>query len=629
MKKKLISVVALSALLVGGLSTLIACGSKPSGESNQSSQAASGALTVSYTQSSDYTINGLKDSYAAGETVTFTVTVTNPEKTISSVRVDGEKVPQNDKGEYYFVISQSTSISIRLGDAPVLTAFYSGNPMVGETLVFTTKIDFADNTEFTITAKTGANLVQINGHEVKLLSIGNVLLEIAAGELKTQVNIDIYENETGLGTNIAYTTGLTKSGGQSIAPNYPGTWVYWSGDGGNVSSFRYNTSTNQYEMSYSTGWAFYGVQFWYTLPYAQVGDTYKVRWEVESNVAGDITINNQKVTLRQGVQTLAFNVTQGSGDTIAVQMGYRINEQNEGSLEGGSSFKFKPVRIYDSDTTHTYHHVLFTLESQTLKDIYVRSGQTVAAPEVEGQEGKVFTGFFDGDTRHDPDAVVTKDSNYVARFVTKTEENTRQVTLMLGDKQIGVVDVFKGNVLTVPGGLNYGFGQKLKALYTDPALSQPFNQKTAINENITLYVKTQIAFEETYANSADIGNKFLDEWIIENADGSVTLRFNGWGSDQRWHLQANFKDSMIKGSLGERYTISFVYSMNVAGAGALVYDGNTLDSLNFEVGSKISASLTYEGGAHEGDFKLTFEFGTIAKDVPIEFTLHSIAIAKN
>ena len=118
------------------------------------------------------------------------------------------------------------------------------------------------------------------------------------------------------------------------------------------------------------------------------------------------------------------------------------------------------------------------------------------------------------------------------------------------------------------------------------------------------------------------------EWITYNDDGSITLKFKGWGHSDKWHIQANFTDSMIRGQAGEFYQISFTYSINQEGAGAQVYDGNTLDNTGLDVGSNRSATLTYEGGPHVGDFKLTFEFGSIDLDADVEFTLHTISIAK-
>ena len=641
MKKKLLSFVALSALLMGGLTALAACKGNTTSKTSQSSAVVSSSskdatakFTVSYEASQQYTINGLKESYEAGEKVTFTVTVNDKTKQVSAVRVNGEKISPDKDGKYSFDMpGEDARLRITLVDADIVTlsAFYTGNTMVGETLTFTTKIDFAENNEFVITAKEGADLVQITNHQVKLLAVGRVVLEISATKdgttLKTELAFNVFENESGLGQNIAYNSKTIKTGAESLASENPGAIICWSGDGGSVSSFTYDAANDTFDLNYANGWAFYGVQLFYSLPYVQAGEAYKLRWEVNSDVAGTITISGNRVDLKQGDNLIGLDITQGAGATVSLQMGYHDGENHP--LEGGSHLTFKPFRLYDADATHKYHKVTFTLDGTTLKDIYVRDGQKVSAPEVEVPTGKIFTGFYNGEAKYDENVAPTADINYVAKFVNKTEENTAVVTIKLGDQELTKVDVFKGNKLLVPSGLNYGFGKVLKGLYKDAALTQPFNLNDGVNEDVTLYVKTQIVYETTYAHSGELGYKIPTEWITLNDDGSITLKFKGWGSADKWHVQANFVDSMVRGNVGETYTITFVYSINVEGAGAQVYDGNTLDSANLEVGNKLTASVTYEGGAHEGDFKFTFELGGLDKDADVVFTLHDISFKKN
>ena len=633
MRKKLISTLAVGALLLGGLTALAACGQKPSNPSNDSSAVEGTKYAVTYNVSADFEVTGLKDAYAEGEVVTFKIDVKDAKKQIGSVRyiASNSKNLRPKNGEYSFEMpAEEVRIDITIVDAdlPVLTAFYSGNPVVGETLTITTKIDFADNDSFNVTAKTGASLVQITGHQVKLVGTGAVVLEITAekdgDQLKTEISFTVYESEAGLGTNIAYNPNQLKAGGESNSPANPGVWVYWSGDGGNISKINYDAAKDEFEVNYSMGWAWYGVQLFYTLPYAQAGDNYKIRWEVESDVAGKITISGNQIDLKVGSNLIALDLTQGTGATISLQMGIV-----DTPLEGGTVFTFKPVRIYDADSSHTYSRVTFALDGNVMKDIYVRNGQKVSAPEVEPQEGKIFTGFFDGETKYDENATVSKNANYVARFVNKTAENSSEVKLMLGEEELTTVSVYNGNKLLIPSGLNYGFGKQLKGLYTNKELTTPFSLDTAINGDLVLYVKTQIAYEASYVNDGGLGYKIPNEWIINNDDGSVTLKFNGWGSDQLWHIQANFTDSLIRGKAGERYTISFSYSMNLEGADAQIYDGSTLDRVTLDVGNKQTASLSYDGGTHTDDFKLTFELGGLPLDQEVIFTLHDISIAKN
>ena len=156
MKKKLLSFVALSALLMGGLTALAACKGSTTIKQSESSAVASSSedvtakFTVSYEASQQYTINGLKGSYEAGEKVTFTIIVNDKTKQVSAVRVNGEKISPDKDGKYSFDMpGEDARLRITLVDADIVTlsAFYTGNTMVGETLTVTTKIDFAENNE--------------------------------------------------------------------------------------------------------------------------------------------------------------------------------------------------------------------------------------------------------------------------------------------------------------------------------------------------------------------------------------------------------------------------------------------------------------------------------------------------
>ena len=99
MKKKLLSLVAASALLVSGLTALAACGASNPSKGDNTSEKTSGKYVVSYQSSEDYEVKGLKEEYAAGETVTFTITVKAEGKEVSSVRATGEETSVKAKFE--------------------------------------------------------------------------------------------------------------------------------------------------------------------------------------------------------------------------------------------------------------------------------------------------------------------------------------------------------------------------------------------------------------------------------------------------------------------------------------------------------------------------------------------------
>ena len=630
MKKRLLTAVAVSALLLGGLVTIAACGGKTKpGEESKQNQVATYRVTCA--ASEDYEVKGLKEAYAEGETVRFTVEVKGENKILAFVRQGSKKLTAAADGSYSFVMpAEDVVIKISVGElaTPVLNAFYSGNPQVGETITITTKIDSEDNDTFNVAAKSGGDLVTINGHNVTLNQTGRVVLEVTATKdsynLSTELALTIYENEAGLGTNIAYNTNIVQAGTEAQAGANAGKWLYWAGDGGVMNSFTYNAATEQYTVDYSVGWAWYGVQLFYSLPYAQNGDVYKLRWNVESTVAGKITISGHQITLVEGQNFISIDLNQGNGSTISLQMGI----DGQGIADNGV-FKFSNPRIYDANTANVYRHVSFYQGNELLKDIYVKNGNTVSAPDVTAPEGQLFAGFFDGETKYDSALVPNKDYTFVARFEIKTAENSREVTIMLGDEVLYRTDVFVGEKLILPSNLNYGFGRVLKNLYTNQACTTLFSLNSAITEDITLYAKTQIAYEATYAHDGGLGYKIPNEWIINNADGSVTLKFNGWGSSEKWHIQANFDKSLIVGNVGERYRISFTYSINKAGADVQIYYSNTgIDTHDLEVGDNKTSAVTYDGGILTDDAKLTFELGGTPLDQETVFTLHDISIAK-
>ena len=433
MKKKLISVVAIGALLAGGVALLAGCNGGNNGGGDGTSQKTAGKFSVSYTESEDYEVNGLQAEYAPGETVTFTVTVKNSAKEISSVRVNNARISPNDNGSYSFEMpEEDVTLRITLSDkvAPTLAASYSGRTVVGEKLTISATIDEVSISNFNVEAKTGANLVTVNGKEVTLNAAGSVVLEITAtqGEynLSASLSFDISAGEASYGQNIAYDTHQPTAGIESATKANRGTILTCGVDGGSVASLNYNAAKDEYTMAYSNGWAFSSVQLFYDLPYGEAGDIYHFAWDVESDKAGQMTISGHAVNVKAGSNYFNFDITQGVGALISIQFG--VN--NESNLEG-EILKFSPFRLYDADATHKYHHVTFANGSDVIKDIYVRDGKTVEAPVVNSSDTQSFTGFYEGDTKLLSNDLITADHTYVARFTELTPENFKFFTIFL------------------------------------------------------------------------------------------------------------------------------------------------------------------------------------------------------
>ena len=621
MGKSKLFVPILACCLLFGSVALAAC------SKGEPTQPTKDTYTVSYSPSADYQINGLKESYKAKETVSFSVNVINELKKLSYVKKGSETLTANDSGIYSFEMpAEDVALEVRLTNkvAPKFVATYNGKTEVGQTIVISTTIGGEANDTFTVAATKGETLVTIQGHNVTLNDFGKVELEITAKsgpfDLSDTITFVISPNESSFGKNIAYDSGKITSGIESESRAKAGQWLYWSGDGGSISSFTYNNG--EYEMYYTaSGWAFHSVQLFFSLPYPFDGNSYHLFWDVYSDAVGQITISDNIVDLNVGNNAIYLPLTHGAAATVSVQMGYM-----EGKTHfpfGGSVFRFSPVRIYDADSTHTYHQVRFTHENELLKGIQVLDGRTVAAPEEVIIQGKILEGYYDGEVKYSSELLITKDYNFVAKYVEKTAENTKIVSVYLGNEKIDEVEVTKGNPVNLSH-VKLAMGKTIAAVYTDAGLTEPFALNTPINENINLYLKLEINFDNTWIN--DKLARFPDEWINHEEDGTIVVSFEGWASIN-WHVQGNFTNFPI-GEVGEIYSIDFIYSINQVGADASIWDGDNVATIDLEVGEKLSGHLEYNGGMLTGNRKLTFELGATDK-VDVVFKLHEITVTKN
>ncbi|MBQ9265781.1 MAG: InlB B-repeat-containing protein [Bacilli bacterium] len=624
-KRRLIGALALSAVLLGG--SLTACGG---GDGDGSGQTTGQKFKVTYAESEDYKVEGLKAEYKAGDEVSFTVEVLNPKKTLSSVRA-GTIRPTKKDGVYSFEMpEEDVEIRIVLADkvAPEFKASYVGTTEIGSTLTFSATADEEAVSDFTLTATAGASLVTISGKTVKLNAAGDVTIKVSAKvnefDVSADVSFTILPDEASLGTNITFEKKTFVFGTEDASKRDKAAWKYWAGDGGNVAQHAYDPASDEYSVTYSVGWAFYGVQFFYTLPYAEAGENYKARWEIETDAAGTITVSGKQIALVVGKNVLDLDLTQGNGATVSVQLGYMDGTTHVG-MPGGT-LKFKGIKIYDVDTTHVYQDVTFKDGSTVLRSIKVRDGKTVEAPEAPAKQNLVFKNWTDGDVVYSDSLAITKAYNFTANYVEKSDATIKKVTLMLNGNKLTEVEVATGAVLVLPENLNYGFGKGLAGLYRDAEFTQAFDLSTPINESMTLYCKTWVQFDSTYAHAEGLGWSIPTESLLHDADGGAVIKYHGWGSDG-WHVQANFKNPP-KGNDGQTVTINFTYSMNVAGGNSQVYDGEQKAQQTLEVGTRKAGVLSYPGGTlnTDGDYKLTFEFGAIELDLEYEFTLHDISV---
>lgn len=245
MKKSIIPFLAIATLLAscGGNSST---GDSSNADDSSTSTAAKYSVTAS--KGNDYKVEGLaEDGYEAGATVSFTITVSNTNKEVDKVIVDGAQLVASN-GTYSFTMpSKNVNIIVQLKDkAGVKVATIAVDneaPKVGDTVNVTLKLDGEALTSgVTVTATSGANLVTITGTSVKCNDVGAITLEASATvdgiEYKKTIDLTIGEATkitsiktiqdvmpTFTNKNATYESQVTVEG-RVINVNYNGIVVY-------------------------------------------------------------------------------------------------------------------------------------------------------------------------------------------------------------------------------------------------------------------------------------------------------------------------------------------------------------------------------------------------------------------
>lgn len=197
-KRKIIPIIALSTILGMGVVSITSCG-------NETTNPAT--YTVTYQESSDYTITGLESSYSSGATVSFTVTVNNSAKEIDSVAVNGSKL--SGTGSYSFKMpSENVTIAVTLKDkaqdpAPVegeLTAKVTSSAIyVGRTITLEVKFNGgAVNSGYTVTSADSTIVSVGEDGVITALKAGSTVLTVKytseGKEYTTTVNVTVEED---------------------------------------------------------------------------------------------------------------------------------------------------------------------------------------------------------------------------------------------------------------------------------------------------------------------------------------------------------------------------------------------------------------------------------------------------
>lgn len=400
-----------------------------------------------------------------------------------------------------------------------------------------------------------------------------------------------------------------------------GQVVYWAGDGGSVSSSVVEETT--YSLAYSSTSNWYGVQIFGALPYATEGDSYRVSLSLTSDVAGDITVNGEVVTLEASTPKEVTYDVSGTSSYINIQLG-----TNGGSPLAGATFAMTVNYVYDT-TPNDYYGVTFTSEETTLKDIPVRKGSTVTAPADPSKEGYVFTGWQDGETKWNSTLTIDKEYNFVAQFTEASQVSNYKVTYVnaLTNAEQSE-EVVAGNI--VKADLDYDFGYAAGKFYSDSALTTEIEIATYTpTADATVYYVPYLT-PSTWINSQDAGWSIASSYYSNDpATGAWVLKdYNGWSSGT-WAVQVNFTPvSQYCNDANKTYTISVDYNITATGGDVQVYDGATYGSVASlsNASGKQTAAITFDGAvAGTGDNKLTFELGAIT-ETTFTLSIYSISI---
>jgi hypothetical protein len=381
--------------------------------------------------------------------------------------------------------------------------------------------------------------------------------------------------------------------------------VYWNGDGGSVSAA--SVSDRTFSLTYANAGQWYGIQIFYKLPYAVKDDSYAFDFALTSDVAGDITVNGAKVTLAAAT-ALDYKATiaQGDGDTISIQLGV-----NGSGVLAGKSFQMTVNSIKDNTEAHVYYANSFVNGNLALKNIQVRSGKTVVAPaDPTPESGKVFDGWYDGDTKWTADLAITAAHTWTAKFGDASSAKT--VTFMNGTSTLGTTSVVSGQAVTVPSTLVYPFGNTVLGWYTDAALTKAYDLSTAVTADLTLYGKFVTQHSAVYSTGG-----FNPMTISRGTDNAEVFDgFAGATGNNVWDNQINFLPIPV-GETGKNYKITFSYRVNNAGGDVKICDINN-GYATVGVAVTLSVLSTYEtvelpfsGGAFSANTEVTFELGKL------------------
>ena len=185
-----------------------------------------------------------------------------------------------------------------------------------------TLVEGENNIELTVTESAAASFsLQCGNIAANTFSISGLTFTAVESGNEGGGNDPVVPPAAGTSYDIVF-------GGEGDTVTKPGEWLYWNdqnwvGSNVTVSYAHYDADTDTATFTYSgaTTACWHGMQIFYKNPANETGKTYKMTCTITSEVAGDIMILGNVVTLVAGVNNIELTVGQGGTSSFALQCG--------------------------------------------------------------------------------------------------------------------------------------------------------------------------------------------------------------------------------------------------------------------------------------------------------------------
>lgn len=591
MKKHLISLVALSAMM------LVGCG-----ENAESSTSLPASSVTESTPADSSLVSSVADS---SKDSSKDSTIPESSKVDSSINVSSEDSSQENSS----VEDSSVNPIIEVTDISLNAQ--SGSLYIGQKVTLKATVAPENATDKTVTWTSSAHdVATVENGVVKAVGKGTCVITAKAGNHTATYSLTV--NDFSNVPNVYHDDGIINDGESSGAA---GHMIYWFGEGAAVSSAE-RAENNEYSFTYTAGGQWWATQFFYKGLYQEAGDSYLVSLDLTSSVAGNITVNGNVLTMAiNTTQTFIYEV-KDANTLISIQLG-----ENGKSVLGSGTFKLKVNGIYDTTSNASYHHVEFKNGEDVVKSLSVKDGKGVAAPaDPKAPEGKLFDGWYNDENKWTAETVISADTTFVAKFSDANTAHT--VTFYNGSTVLGSVSVADNNTIKLPDNFVYPFGYSAGKWFTDAELKNEFTLSTPVTEDLELHALLFVTPSATF-DGYNGWNPISASALKNEDDGSLTLTYTS-GLPVNYNLQINF--ILPIGEAGKQYKVTTVSKVSATGGDVQIFDNNAtigeIKQLGVNGTDYETTELIYNGGTLSAGNKLTFELGAVDAEEVDTFTFN-------